>query len=222
MEMEILLTIGQFLGMLLVGIVIGILPYVGQLIKNKGKNKQNQEALLKEEFDLHNICMKDEQVYELLSTLRVKSDAARAQIAQFHNGGYFLDGSPMKKFSVTHESCEIGISHEAPSKQNVQLSMIQEKTKIIRDANSKIWITEKLKDTFFKSYKENHNVKAFAIYPFSKNNLTVGFVILEWSDIDKVPEDNKDFQTMFKKYTNLIEVKIVRGINDNVINEEQT
>jgi hypothetical protein len=53
------------------------------------------------------------EIHEMLTELRVLTDSARAQIIQFHNGEYFMDGVSMRKFSVTHESLEKGIDSDA-------------------------------------------------------------------------------------------------------------
>jgi hypothetical protein len=58
-----------------------------------------------------------------LTELRVKVDCARAQIVQFHNGEYFMDGISMKKLSLTHESLSKGVSEEAGKTTNILISL---------------------------------------------------------------------------------------------------
>ncbi len=49
------------------------------------------------------------QLHEELTKVRLQAKAARVYIAQFHNGGEFLDGSSIRKWSITHESVRSGI-----------------------------------------------------------------------------------------------------------------
>ena len=63
------------------------------------------------------------RINETLTELRVKSDAARVQLVQFHNSGEFLDGISMKKLSLTHESLRNGVSSEMSIKKDLLLSM---------------------------------------------------------------------------------------------------
>ena len=66
---------------------------------------------------------KHSKIHELLTEARVNSDAARAQIIQFHNGEYFMDGISMKKMSLTHESLSKGVSQEADKMNNILISL---------------------------------------------------------------------------------------------------
>ena len=70
------------------------------------------------------------QVNEVLTEVRIQLDCARAYIAQFHNGGDFFSGESILKFSITHESCSVGIEQTIDQQQGVLLTRFIEKLKI--------------------------------------------------------------------------------------------
>lgn len=76
----------------LVGAYYGIKKIKEKLFSNKKKKE------CKQYWNIHS------EIHEILTELRIRTDAARAQIIQFHNGEYFMDGVSMKKMSLTHES----------------------------------------------------------------------------------------------------------------------
>ena len=43
------------------------------------------------------------QVWNIITDLRIKAMASRVSIVQFHNGGKFMDGSSMKRMSITSQ-----------------------------------------------------------------------------------------------------------------------
>ena len=96
---------------------------------NKGKIKmlvQERKAKKKQITQLPDNCFwkTHTRLHETLTELRVKTDCARSQIVQFHNGGEFLDGISMKKMSLTHESLEKGVSSEMGIKKDLLLSKL--------------------------------------------------------------------------------------------------
>ena len=62
------------------------------------------------------------EVQEYLNSFREKWDLDRIGVFQFHNGGKFFHGVPMKKYSQTFESTSPGISKTKEYNQNVFVS----------------------------------------------------------------------------------------------------
>ena len=99
------------IGMIIAAITVGAAAVLIPLLKHKNRiNKEPKGVSMDGDFwKIHS------NVHERLTQLRIESDCARAQIAQFHNGGHFLDGVSMMKFTITHESLGIGITRRRTS-----------------------------------------------------------------------------------------------------------
>lgn len=120
------------------------------------------------------------EIHEVLTELRVLTDAARAQIVQFHNGEYFMDGVSMRKFSVTHESLETGIDSDANRIKGLLCSMFVPLLNLVLADDPKINYTVDLKNSYFKQYLDSRNVEAFSVLPIKIMNHLTGFVIVQW------------------------------------------
>lgn len=120
------------------------------------------------------------EIHEVLTELRVLTDAARAQVIQFHNGEYFMDGVSMRKFSVTHESLEKGIESDANRIKGVLCSMFIPLLHLVLENNAKIHYTVDLKNSYLKQYLESRSVEAFSVLPIKIQNQTTGFVMIQW------------------------------------------
>lgn len=130
-------------------------------------------------------------IHETLTDLRIRSRADRARIAHFHNGGKFLDGTPMKKFSITHESCERGIPYDGGNLQNILVTMFWSLIELMRRNEPKIHTTEEMPDGYFRSYNMSNGIVSYAILPIMKQELYIGFVELEWFDGEQVPKGDQ-------------------------------
>jgi hypothetical protein len=154
---------------------------------------------------------KHTNIHELLTALRFQMDASRAQIAQFHNGGKFLEGSPMKRFSVSHESCGFGVSMEYPYMQAVLVTIFWDIVELLKENNAKIRLTKELNaDSSLKIYNESKNIEAFAILPIKKEELFVGYVKVEWNDKNYTPNDPQDCERILEQYRSFIELELKR------------
>jgi hypothetical protein len=120
------------------------------------------------------------EVHEILTELRVLTDAARAQIIQFHNGEYFMDGVSMRKFSVTHESLATGIDSDANRIKGLLCSMFVPLLNLVLENLPKIHYTVDLKNSYLKQYLESRNVEAFSVLPIIIQDRKTGFVMLQW------------------------------------------
>ena len=113
---EIVYSAGELLGVFGMGILIGLWT----MIKKK---KISIISLLKKE---KSAARAHTQVHETLTELRILVSASRTLVFQFHNGGKFADGSSIKRFSVTHESCGMGVQSMLLESQDVLVTRYKE------------------------------------------------------------------------------------------------
>lgn len=154
---------------------------------------------------------KHNRIHERLTEARVYARADRAQIVLFHNGGKFLDGNSIKRFSVAHESCSLGIPNEGLVRQNIPLTLLWEKVDILKKNSATIYRTEDLQTEYFRSFKRISNVAAMSILPLRVGSLIVGYISLEWcigNEENIGSSSMTDFPTMFDHYRSLIETEI--------------
>ena len=125
------------------------------------------------------------RIHEVLSELRVKTDCARSQVVQFHNGGMFLDGISMKKMSLTHESLANGCSSEMETKRDLMLSLCLEGLALLRENDPKLHIVEQLEDSWCKNFMQSSNIISFCFIPLRKNGGIIGYVMCQWCSWSK-------------------------------------
>lgn len=157
-----------------------------------------------------NFQAKHTTIYETLIGLRVKSNACRARIGHFHNGGKFLDGTPMKKFSITHESCERGVPYDGANLQNILVTMFWDLIETMRQNNPKVHMTDSMRDGYFRSYNKSNGIVAYAILPIMKEDLYVGFIQLEWFEVNKLPtnDEMKKLSVAFEQSRDYTELEL--------------
>jgi hypothetical protein len=151
------------------------------------------------------------EIHELLTELRVLTDAARAQVIQFHNGEYFMDGISMRKFSLTHESVEKGVESDGERVQGFLCSIFLPLLLLINENNPKIHYTVDLPENYVKQYFESRNVEAFSVLPVKINNQTTGFCMIQWCSGYKAEKiDNVFSAGEMRKVTNSITVQLAQ------------
>jgi hypothetical protein len=150
------------------------------------------------------------QVNELLTEMRLELDSARVFISQFHNGGDFFTGESILKFSITHESCSLGVVNTIDQQQGVLLTRFIEKLKILQEDEPRLIFTNTLVDSHFKGFLEARNTIAFILVPLrSDSSLTpYGYYCCEWcswAHVDALNADVVDtFEFFVKKNTRII------------------
>jgi hypothetical protein len=149
-------------------------------------------------------------IHETLTGLRVKTNACRARIGHFHNGGKFLDGTPMKKFSITHESCERGVPYDGANLQNILVTMFWDLVETMRENNPRLHMTESMREGYFRSYNKSNGIVAYAILPIMKEDLYVGFIELEWFEPNKLPtmDEIKELSSTFEQSRDYTELEL--------------
>jgi len=189
------------------GLVAGIF-YMRKRFKAEEK-KQIEEASINAKGSAYQA--KHTVIHETLTTLRIKTGADRARIGHFHNGGKFLDGTPMKKFSITHESCDRGVPYDGSNLQNILVTMFWSLIEIMRENNPRIHMSEQTNDGYFRSYNKSNGIVAYMILPIMKEDLYIGFVELEWFDDEKLPKTKEEYQNLtsqFKQSRDYIELEL--------------
>jgi len=196
--------IGVGVSAVLSGLITGAI-----FTKNRILCKQRQEI---EEASINpknsSFQIKHSSIHETLTTLRVRTGADKARIGHFHNGGKFLDGTPMKKFSMTHESCERGVSYDGSNLQNILVTMFWDLVEVMRRDKPTISLTEEMNDGYFRSYLKSNGIVAYAILPIMKQDLYIGFVELEWLDVEKLPKSDTLFENIFVQSKDYIELEL--------------
>jgi len=171
---------GEVIGVLLAGVIIG----AWGAIKNKKisvlwKRKHEQRLI-----EAHS------QIHEILTELRITVRACRCLIFQFHNGGSFADGSSIKRFSVTHESCSTLSQTMILESQDVLLSRYSSLMEILETQPGKILAVNTLPMSAFRSSLEINSVEYFSIVPLrcSDGISPLGFLVCHWCSSDSLDE----------------------------------
>ena len=199
------------IGMIVAAIACGAAVVVIPLLK-KSKSKKQQEQVIDSEFwSIHST------VHERLTQLRIESDCARSQIAQFHNGGHFLDGVSMMKFTITHESLGVGVQGEGHQLVEVPLSMFMPRLQLALRDEPLVYMVRDCEESYCKQQLENSGVLAFGIVPLRHASKgIIGYLQCQWCKWDKV--DRLDFTKVASQLDdarNSIEVHLVQQISTN-------
>lgn len=178
-------------------IVVGVL-LTGIKLLTKKKDDENKKFI-----QVHS------EIHETLTELRIKTDAARAQVIQFHNGEYFMDGVSMRKFTLTHESLSRGMSADAGRIKGLLCSMFLPLLNAVVANDPKIISMYDLEHSFFKQFFEDNNVEGFCVLPIIIKNQITGFVLLQWCNSTKFDlVDTGTVKEMMQTARSAIEVQI--------------
>ena len=189
-------------GMVVVVVIAGIMIVLPAIFGKRWKKKAYMWPCDVSYRKIHS------RIHEFLTELRVKSGGSRSWVMQFHNGGNFLDGTSIKRFSLTHESCSVGFSETVSSRQNLQASTFVELLNILTDEGSdgQSCLTSDLPDCHLKRHLEANHTLVYSIFPLkdARSVLTVGAVCVEWCDWDSVEnidtEIHGPIMRMYAKY----------------------
>ena len=195
-DLHIFLEVGIALAVFGGGFIFGIAKNWKKFKPSKKKDKQY--------WKLHG------RLHETLTELRVKTDCARAQIVQFHNGEYFMDGVCMRMMSLTHESLQNGIEGEGSRKQRLQLSMFMPLMGIVTADEPAIQVVKEKDESFCKQFMEASNVITFCALPIRKQGMVTGYVICQWCSEAKASKLNaKKIASELTHSRDTIEVGII-------------
>lgn len=174
--------------------------------KKKTKENDRKEAEITPRFQTQ-----QNTINKCIIAMRARLNADRTKIGQFHNGGKFFDGSSMKRFSVTHESCDLGVPFEGGNLQNIVVTILWDLISYVKQDNPKIWFIKELPEGHFRSYSKAHGIDAFAVLPIRKHDLITGFVMVEWCDSDKISANIGGVEKIMREYRSTVEVELLLG-----------
>jgi Fe2+ transport system protein B len=185
----------------LVGTYYGIKKVKDKIFSSKKKKEGKQY------WNIHS------EIHEILTELRIRTDAARSQIIQFHNGEYFMDGVSMKKMSLTHESLRSGISAEVHQKKDVLISAYIDFIRSILDSKYRFEVVGAMKESYQKQLFVASNVIAYMAVPLQSKGTNVGYIIVHWCSDEKVEKVQEQTASNELKYAkDRIEVQLGQQI----------
>ena len=182
--------VGMIIGVIFAGIFAVLLPLLVKVNYNKKQLGYSKTI----NWENHT------RIHETLTELRVKTDAARTQIVQFHNSGMFLDGISMKKMTLSHESLVNGMSSEMESKRDLLLSLCVDGLRLLKKNEPTIYITDQLEDSWCKQLLQTSNVVSFSFLPLRKNKEIIGYIMAQWCSWNKT--DDVDESIVFRELEN--------------------
>lgn len=199
MSVNFWLELGMVISLLGIGYIVGL---VKKQLKIKSK-------ALKVSWNTHS------QIHELLTELRITADAARAQIIQFHNGEYFMDGISMKKMSLTHESLSKGVSQEADKMNNVLISLFTPLMEKVLKNDAGVHKTSEDDPGICKNIMQSNNTVAYALLPLKHKNMVSGYIIINWCSEVKVKRiNNEEIVALLEKSRDYVEVYLKDILQD--------
>lgn len=176
-------------GKVTVGIVTAIIiaiPTFVVIFSNMKKRASQELTYTKNFWITHNA------IHEAMTELRIKTDCGRAQIIQFHNGGYFTEGVSMQKMTLTHESTNIGVSSEFSGKNDLLLTMFIPLLYEIKKNIGCFRLTAHHEPSHSKQYLQACGCLGYTILPIRNGGTIVGYITCQWCSWDKVDAVNDE------------------------------
>ena len=176
-------------GMVMVALVAGMViafPVIKSFIIKSTQKRWNP---LSETFREEN-----QKIQDVLAEIRLKLNTGRTCLLQFHNGGTYLDGSGIKKFSLTHESCESGVSETSRDRHDVLMTHYLDMLSVISEKDSSPRLVSDLDDNIFRRHLESVGTTIFSIYPVTSlgSSRVVGMILAEWTEWEKIENVNDE------------------------------
>lgn len=186
---DIFLSLGEMFGVFVVGLGLGVAGAFKKKNILLGWFKRFRVGKKEEKRMEHHT-----RIHENLTEMRVLVRASRGLIFQFHNGGKFADGTSIKRFSVTHESCSNGVSSMMLESQDVLLTRYMELVDLLDKKSNQIVAVSSLPHCSLRSTLEINNVVYFCLSPLKcQDSLTpMGFVCCHWCDFDELDKMHEE------------------------------
>jgi len=212
LEINSYLEMGILLGTALFSVISGFL--LARRNENKKKRASEKEKTRKDkeqELRIFDDKNEDFQIYDRLMYLRIKSSADRVRLCQFHNGGKFLSGNPMKKFTCTHETTSKGVSNESDRIQNCLTTVFLDKILAVKENDPRVRrVSDLLMESKSKNLYKSNEVDRYALLPIYKSDLIIGFVEVEWNE-GSINEYESDFNSLFTLVRSQVEFEMMKG-----------
>lgn len=110
--MDNLKDYGYFVGFVIVGIVVAVAKYHGHILPllSRWKKVKPEPAYQYPSYSVESGISLGMRINEVLTEARIKTNADRATVWQFHNGSSFLLSDPIWRATPTHWSCAAGLA----------------------------------------------------------------------------------------------------------------
>lgn len=213
-------NLGLGLGTLLAGATGSFIFKKMKTWAAKKKAKLLSAECTHDEKSLHllNGGQKNSEINGVLYELREVLDAQRTVVGQYHNGGNFLDGNSIKRFSISHESVASGVSYNAWEMQNILVSLFWEIVPLLQENDAKGRIVSELLDSPTKARLVEKGVYSFSILPirrWCKKNRKLqitGYVYAAWSDKESYDGKPESYiGTQLRNARSVIENQLLNG-----------
>ncbi len=173
-------------------------------------------------------------IHERITELRLTYNANFVTIAYFHNGGNFLDGSPMKRISAVYESLKQGKDSLSIDFKNIFVSELVPTLKQMDQHNTLSIPVEKMTPGILRTLLESKNIVNLVVAPITKSTqiekMVVGLLFVGYGEIphdepDSLPVAYSDIEPEIlaatKRLAHLLEIQILTNTSQWQHNREQ-
>lgn len=170
-----LITSDAIIALIACAIVVGSRDIVQWVRKRLSKQRS---------LDIAGMNRFDMQVHELLSELRLATQAQRTAYCQFHNGETYFSGSSIQRVSVTHESLDEGVLPLRTVRIGVPVSVLAPLIEqMLRDEAVPICVGSMV-ESYAKRDLEALGTASFLVLPIRVGLQIVGYLKVHWSNAD--------------------------------------
>lgn len=137
----------------------------------------------------------DEEISEYLVRVQNKTNSDRVAVMLYHNGGNDSLGNPFPRMSMRYEQPRPGIPRIMDNMKNMFKSYLHELCSLMDKQQEYVEIEniESIKDSYPSLYQflYNRGVNAIFSIPLRNNRgITVGFIFVEFSDINNINKES--------------------------------
>jgi hypothetical protein len=175
LDLPFLNELGANFGYVLTGLLAGCAAYMGGRVKEWWTQRRKCRDATQE-------AQRNLELSSLLREMRAVAGASRGALVRFHNGECYLDGDPLKRFSVLHEAMGPGEGSVCSRLQNLPIALLPPDMTLRPDEFSVAVFTEQMPDGFFKSEMTAMGLGHLVSIPLRKNSRVVGFLWLGYRD----------------------------------------
>lgn len=184
MDKDFWINTGSYVGVAIGAFALACAKSILTTIKNRRRN--SNDSMYIEKF--HSVRAIDLSIHSLVTAVRLNQHATRASLLRFHNGDYYIDGSPIQKITCTHESVKLGIAHMAM--EGVPLSGISIALDVLMRKDSHPHNIKEMPDCRFRRLLESLGTHVVAGVPvYISSHQLAGFLVLGWVDPLQRPWD---------------------------------
>jgi len=200
MDIKVIVAIITGASLLLTTLFTGVWKVIEIWYKNRIE-KQNKSDL--KQVSLINLKI-DKILYEMLESM----EANVVALSKFHNGGRFIDGMSMDKYSMTNEVTK-NYQHGSriPDSQNIFLSAMPDVMYELLFANkySNPDVESMTKSNFYRNVLLDKGIKSIFLFLIKDlNEAPIGFVTVAYSSKHKIDQDKLGL--IWKKHNTLLQL----------------